>query len=861
MNILKPAFLLLISALTQNALYSMNPAQRPSTGKGLELCISGLLSNPGEDTPEAMFNIIQTHGLDVALMNDYTRISACTHYIKHAFGYQNIAQISQQPGLTQCITDALRYTYEFLDDDTIRHHAHNITRQLRQTTPKMHTKRTRSHEENTCSESEESMTKKQRTQPEEVATTTHANTSVVPLWEHPHLINHIATFLPLKDRFHLACTSKATNSSLKEPNTLEHLRTFMREIANPIDYILHKAQGNPNVSIDGITYNTQEVLDFLYANIAEVLINNVYDPILYVLDQAQGSSTVEIYGKHFNTNQLIQDLYKHGADINRVCDRTDDDEETYSADIGNYSPSDDIYIPRHLEKIAIPSDIYDTLTVEQKLDSAQWHILRYALPFNRDIFEHPENSTEAMNAFYNTLIGACEKLKNEYPDDGIVIIIDGNAILTQEIIQKLSKFNIVSLLMPHSVNFLDGIKHIEQLKHVRELFICIPLNSLTTDDVKALCNLRQLRSLTIRHDYFHSNDVCITIPPEIKNLKKLRFLDLRNLWIQTLPQEIEQLEQLRLLALTEAHPLNTLTEALSSLKNLLTLKIGWAKTDENIAIAKSLVHSLKKLKNLYTYSSREITDLGDEIKHLSIGLLGIHSGYGSGPNDIPDTICLLPALKTLCVFIDDNYCLYTFSLLQYCTYNRIKFWIDHCNIGTGPDDREYNDQWLEILGLRERLVSDKALAIIPPAIREFANSRYQNALDTLTQPKEKPLHFRNEILPLYWYRTELKSILDTAAEQNTQALEHITRLKDLLSGNKETHTQILLNDLHDLSQPEQTHIMAKTLLELLDTTTISEGQLWIAHQGWLPFLEQYIKDIQEKATLLDFDRLLLQLMP
>jgi hypothetical protein len=792
MNFLKPAFLVLISALTQNALYSMNPAQRPSTEKGLELCISGLLSNPGEDTQEAQ--------------------------------------------------------------------------QLRQTTT-MHTKRARSQEENPCSESEESMTKKQRTQPEEVATTTHANTSVVPflwehphfLWEHPHLINYIATFLPLQDRFHLACVSKATNSSLKEPNRLEHLRTFMREIANPIDYILHKAHGNPNVSIDGIIYNTQEVLAFLYANIAEVLINNVYDPIIYVLEKAQGSSTVEIYGKHFNTNQLIKDLYKHGADINRVCDRTDDEEETYSADIGNYSPSDDIYIPRHLEKIAIPSDIYDTLTFEQKLDSAQWHILRYNLPFNRDIFEHPENSTEAMNAFYNTLIGACEKLKNEHPDDGIVIIIDGNAILTQEIIQKLSKFNIVSLLMPHAINFLDGIKHIEQLKHLRELFICIPLNSLTTDDVKALCNLRQLRSLTIRHEIDYSNDVCITIPPEIKNLKKLRFLDLRELWIQTLPQEIGQLEQLRLLALTEAYPLNTLTEALSSLKNLLTLKIGWAKTDENIAIAKSLVHSLKKLKNLYTYSCREITDLGDEIKHLSIGLLGIHHGYGSGPNDktvIPDTICLLPALKILCVFSDRNFSLCTFSLLKYCAYNRVKFWIDGGDLISSP-----YEEWLEILGLRERLVSDKALAIIPPVIREFANSRYQNALETLTQPKEKLLHFRNEILPLYWYRTELKSILDTAAEQNTQALERITRLKDLLNGNKETHTQILLNDLHDFSQPEQTHIMAKTLLELLDTTTISEGQLWIAHQGWLPFLEQYIKDIQEKATLLDFDRLLLQVMP
>jgi hypothetical protein len=159
------------------------------------------------------------------------------------------------------------------------------------------------------------------------------------------------------------------------------------------------------------------------------------------------------------------------------------------------------------------------------------------------------------------------------------------------------------------------------------------------------------------------------------------------------------------------------------------------------------------------------------------------------------------------------------------------------------------------IGFKRAFSINKALAIIPPAIREFANSRYQNALDTLTQPEEKQLHLMKEILPLYRYRTELKSILDTAAEQNTQALERITRLKDLLSGNKETHTQILLNDLHDFSQPEQTHIMAKTLLELLDTTTISEGQLWIAHQDGYHSWNNISKTFKKKRPyliLIDF---------
>jgi hypothetical protein len=817
----------------------MNPAQRPSTGKGLELCISGLLRNPGEDTPEAMLNIIQTHGLDVALMNDYTRISACTHYIKRAFGYQNIAQISQQPMLTLCITDALRYTYEFLDDDTIRHHAQNITRQLRQTTTKMHTKRT-CRPESPCTESEESMTKKRYTQTEETPATAQTTSSIVPFCQQPWLISHMAAFLSLKDRFQLACASKATSSSLKEPNKLEHLRTFMREISNPIDYIIRKAQGSTNVSINGIIYNTQEVLDFLYTNIAEVLINNVYDPIIYVLEQAQGSSTVEIYGKHFNTNQLIKDLYKHGADVNRVCDRTTDG--TYCEDLGDYNPGDDIHIPHHLEKIDITADIYDTLTVEQKLDSAQWHTLIYNLPFHDDIFEHPESIIEPMNKFYNTLIGDCEKLKNKHPNDGIVITINGSTIFTQEIIQKLSEFNIVSLMVPYPCNFSDGIKHIKQLQHLRELFICTNLNFFTDNDFKALCNLRQLRSLTIRHDHDDRNNSCITIPQEIRNLKKLCFLDLRDLWIQSLPQEIGQLEQLRLLSLTEQHPLNALTSALSSLKNLLILKIGWTQTDENIAIAKSLVHSLKKLRNLYTYSCREISDLGDEIKYLStLGLLGIYDPNGKAV--IPDTICLLPALKELCVFIQQDFCSCTFSLLQYCADNHVRFWLDGNDIVMKTDD-----ELLDILELRRRLESDKSLDIIPPVVQHMANFKYENALYTLTQPKEKPLSIIKEILPLFRYRKELRNILDAVAEQNTQALKRIIDLRNFLNKNKEVYTQILLYDLHDSSRPEQIHTMAKTLLGLLDTTTRTEGQLGIAHEGWLPLLEQYIKDIQEKEA-------------
>lgn len=845
MKFSKLSVLLLITVSLCNSLHPMDPRKSPESWQDLEICIASLLRLPGETTKDDMFNIIRTKGLNVALMGDYEQISSCVRGIKRSFMYQNIAQLSQQPMLTQCIIDCLGAAYHFTYYDSmtgkvnaiLRPHAQAIIQQLRCA----EYKRPACSETPGTSSEEEPKAKKQQTAAEkDTHETTSATSAVVSFWQQPWLISHMAEFLSLKDRFQLACASKDTRLSLQQSNKLEHFRTFMREVANPIDYTIHKAQGNPNVSIDGITYNTQEVLNFLYANIAEVLINNVYDPIVYVLEQAQGSSTVAIYGKNFDTNQLIKELYKLGADVNRVCDRAADN--TYCEDIIEYSPSDDVYLPHHLEKIDIASEIYDTLTSEQKLDIAQWHTLTYDLPFFDDFMVHPKNHREDMSEFYNTIIDKCTELKCQYPNDGIVVTINGHIILTQEFIQKLSEFNIVSLMIPHESHFPGGIGQIEQLEHLRELFLRVNENAITDDSVKALCNLRQLRSLTIRQYNSYQRDSCITIPSEIINLKKLRFLDLREVWVQQLPQEIGQIEQLRLLTLNEDDPLNTLTPALASLKNLLILKIGWAQTDENITIAKNLMRSFKKLQKLYTFSCREITDLGDEIKHLStVRLLGI---YGPTVQTvIPDTICLFPALEELCVFIQDSFCSCTFSLLQYCADNHVRFWLDGGNI-VDKTDVEMQD----ILRLRQRLESDKALSIISPETRSLADITYENALSTLIQPKEKPLLIIEEIIPLYRHNINLRSLLDSVAEQNTQELKRIADLRDFLNTHKEVYTQILRDDLNDPSKSEKIHTMANTLLELLQTSTTSEEQLWIAHTGLLPLLEQYIQNIQEKEA-------------
>lgn len=106
----KPAILMLISVLTHSSLYSMDSSQSPESWRDREICIASLLHLPEDATKDDMMNIIRTNGLNVALMSDYERISTCIHYIKLAFMYQNITQLSQQPMLTQCIVDALQNT-------------------------------------------------------------------------------------------------------------------------------------------------------------------------------------------------------------------------------------------------------------------------------------------------------------------------------------------------------------------------------------------------------------------------------------------------------------------------------------------------------------------------------------------------------------------------------------------------------------------------------------------------------------------------------------------------------------------------------------------------------------------------------
>jgi len=670
MNYLKLALLLLIGAATQSSLYSMNHGQRPSTGKGLEVCISGLLRNPGDDTPEAMWNIIKTSMLDESLMNDYARISACVHYIKRAFWHQNIAQISQQPRLTQYIADALRYTYEFLDDDTIRHHAQNIARQLRQTTTKIRTKRV-DRPESPCSESEESMSKKQCTKTEEATATAQTTSSIVPFYQQPWLMSHMAEFLSLKDRFQLACASKDTRLSLQQSNKLEHFRTFMREVANPIDYIIHKAQGNPNVSIDGIIYSTQEVLDFLYANIAEILINNVYDPIVYVLEQAQGSSTVEIYGKSFDTNQLIKELYKLGADVNRVYNRTLE----HCIDLCNYNAGEDIHLPHRLEKIEIAQDIYDSLDAEQQLDLAQWHIVEYRAPaIPGNFWEAPEEHIQEINTLYLGLITQCESIAQNYPNDGIVIEMPlsiDNIIITEELIRNLSRFNIVSLIIECDVKFPNGMHHLAQLQHLRELYIFDIFDS--AEEVNAfpseLCTMVQLRSLAIHAD--RSNKSEITIPAQIESLKKLRFLDLRELYLDQLPAEIGELEQLRLLAFDKVE---TLTPEIATLKNLILYQGTWEQTDTNKILARQCLSRLKKLQKIYIFDNFQLEDLGEEIKHLlALQLVySNHWAYGGEMKHIPNNIEFLPSLKKLTIYGVNNPTI-SFTLLRYIAANNITF--------------------------------------------------------------------------------------------------------------------------------------------------------------------------------------------
>lgn len=859
MKLLHMSTILLVGALTYGSLYSMGLDQNNVSWQDRISCIASLLRlthTPGEQISENMiYSIIRTNGLNMALMAESPLIIACAHTIQRSFGCNDITAILGQDraALIQCIADALQYVYAHgsmlnaTDKANLRQHAQAIMQLLLP----HGAKRSTPDGSDIVIRAEGPAAKQQHmlseTTSKTIATPTNPTLipeSQVPLWEHPYLIQYIAKFLTLKDRFRYACTSKTIYESLQQPTKNEHLQIFMREIVDPINYVRSKALVNKKISINGISYTTQEVLDFLYANIATVLINNVYNPILYVLEQAHGSSNVEIYGKHFNTNQLIEDLYKHGADVNRVCDRSA--EGSFRENLGCYASRHEINLPSNLDTVPVAQAIRETLNAEQKLDLAQWHLVEGNLPVNFYVATHADHFMEPMNKFWQELIDQCTHLKQQYPEHGIVIAVKGHCVLTQDIIRKLSEFNIVALMLSHAV-MPDGVEHIAQLQHLRELFLVLEERHFTDDGFRALCNLSQLRALTIRPEYGSiQGPFRHTMPQEIKNLKKLRFLDVRDFHIPELPREIGQLEQLRLLAICSGSEIRILTPELSLLKNLLILKIGWEQTNKNTAIARSFITHLKKLRELYVDSCSEITDLGETLRQLSnLRILGTSSHMYGGDTSaavLSDNICLLPALEKLKIFRANLPGFCTFTLLQYCADHGVELWInDDCVISKSDQNLQ------EMLALRQRLVADEVLAEIPGP--EKSLHRY-NLCKLRQLQNQLLLDICYDISPLLGYisrhREGLKKFVDKAVQQNQQALQHINQLRSLLHTHKEIYAQILRNDVSNAGLTEHDRKAVSILLSLLGTPTVSE-LLAIVRQGWLPSLQQQISRVNTQA--------------
>ena len=140
------------------------------------------------------------------------------------------------------------------------------------------------------------------------------------------------------------------------------LKQFARQMRNPINYIVNKAHGSASVTIDGISFPTQQVLDYLFDHIAEILIANKYDPIRYVLNAAKGNPTVIIYGKVFDTTKLLNQLYDCGADVNKTADYMASYVDQYIM-AGDGDESEEPL----LDRIILPDAVYQRLNAERKI--------------------------------------------------------------------------------------------------------------------------------------------------------------------------------------------------------------------------------------------------------------------------------------------------------------------------------------------------------------------------------------------------------------------------------------------------------------------------------------------------------------
>lgn len=293
------------------------------------------------------------------------------------------------------------------------------------------------------------------------------------IFSQQHLIENIAQHLSIPDIHSLSLCSKTLFAKTKTLKYEKILEPFMLEMRNPINYVIAQAHHNTAVSINGVTMPTQQVLDYLFDHIAQILIANKYDPIRYVLKKANGKPKVILYGRSLDTTDLLQKLYALGADVNKTADYGAAYKQHY-LEVGDRDDS----LPPLLDRINLPEMVYQQLNEEQKLDIAQWHLVDTNTA--EEIFREREIRGLTDDNYFQDYLEACTRIAREHPHDGIVLKLERGIELNRVQIEQLALFNIVVLQAACS-EFPDGLKSLDKLQHLRELYIWIDVNECPAD--------------------------------------------------------------------------------------------------------------------------------------------------------------------------------------------------------------------------------------------------------------------------------------------------------------------------------------------------------------------------------------------
>ncbi len=458
------------------------------------------------------------------------------------------------------------------------------------------------------------------------AETTTPCTAVQEAFNQPPLLSHLASFLPPKDFFRFAQVNRACSSGCKKE------------------------------------YNTA----LFYNKTALFLIENFSNPIHHVLKHTDESGITTINETQFDAGQLIDTLQSLGAQICRIANhrrsiKMQTKAQLIDARLYNWEPP---YLK------PIPSRCPNT---QNDIEHGLWIYLSNSTELTSPDAQSDdvamtgdENDTHISENIIESIRRVCIK---KHPAGIALDLTKHPEIITQELLEALSQFPIVSLCLTdcrfsHDVNFRILAKFTE----LRELFIGGKDSpNITTDELKALCSLKHLQALVLR------NADITQISFEESQLRKLRYLNLQDNPITSI-DNIVTLDNLRILILTSSHPSEPLLESIpNSIKHLKNLRVLLVNNcDVSIGNLRTISPEINNLTHL------KILDVsGNQVEKLPETMCTMHSLkelYINATNILllPSAIAHLPRLSKVNIFRSNSDMKIPTSILRILASSRLK---------------------------------------------------------------------------------------------------------------------------------------------------------------------------------------------